>query len=395
MRNLYILMHQDDPAAALLLDDDGKILRMMPIRPELLPFRKMTDLKRINVWWSQRCIPEKRSDLKKLLEESGCASSASLMVRNLALSLTDTYWIRPESMENLTWEQVNLFDSTDDRLVLRSPYGEEFTRNPSATLNGSLEKTAFRREDGWYLEKKGDTEDGQQNVNELAASVIHRSQDWDEYVPYLLHKGEDGTCVSCESRIFTGKTQELVTAYEMAEMEKRSNDVSVFEQIIRTACALGLDGDYVREFLDYQILFDFVITNTDRHLYNFGALRDPETMRFTSMAPIYDSGNSMFFRDPFAAVSRESILKIRITSLKEKEEQMLKLITDRSLIRADLLPSPKEILEIYLENGIPEEKAKLISTGYQKKAEMLREFQQGVTISLYQEKRKKRPGTIT
>ena len=32
MRNLYILMHQDDPAAALLLDDDGK--ELIPYDPD-------------------------------------------------------------------------------------------------------------------------------------------------------------------------------------------------------------------------------------------------------------------------------------------------------------------------------------------------------------------------
>ena len=150
----------------------------------------------------------------------------------------------------------------------------------------------------------------------------------------------------------------------------------------------GLDEEYVREFLDYQILTDFVITNTDRHLYNFGAIRDPDTLRLTEMAPIYDSGNSMFFRDPFAARSRTSILKIRITALREKEEQMLKLVSDRSLVQADLLPSPKEILELYSEYGIPEEKAEMISGGYGLKLDMLREFQKGITISLYHEQSK-------
>jgi len=389
MRNLYILMHQNDPVAGLLLSDDGRISKIQPVCKELLPFREMTDLKLINVWWGQRSIPENRSDLQKLLEESGCSSASSLMVRNLALSLTDTYWIRPESMEQLTWEQVNLFDSADRNLVLRTPYGEEFTRDPASTLNGSLVKAAVRRPDGWYLRKKGDTEDGQQNVNELIASMVHRSQSWDDYVPYALHRSEEGSCDFCECRLFTGKTRELVTAFELAGSEKRKNDVSVFEQIIRTAVKQGLDEEYVREFLDYQILTDFVITNTDRHLYNFGAIRDPDTLRLTEMAPIYDSGNSMFFRDPFAARSRTSILKIRITALREKEEQMLKLVSDRSLVQADLLPSPKEILELYAEYGIPEEKAEMISGGYGLKLDMLREFQKGITISLYHERSKK------
>ena len=67
---------------------------------------------------------------------------------------------------------------------------------------------------------------------------------------------------------------------------------------------------------------------------------------------------------------------------------MLKLVSDRSLVQADLLPSPKEILELYAEYGIPEEKAEMISGGYGLKLDMLREFQKGITISLYHEQSK-------
>ena len=49
--------------------------------------------------------------------------------------------------------------------------------------------------------------------------------------------------------------------------------------------------------MDYQTLTDFVISNTDEHLVNFGVLRNADTMKLIGPAPIYDSGNSMFYNE--------------------------------------------------------------------------------------------------
>ena len=47
--------------------------------------------------------------------------------------------------------------------------------------------------------------------------------------------------------------------------------------------------------MDYQIMSDFLLTNTDRHLLNLGVLRDPVSLQFICPAPIFDTGNAMFF----------------------------------------------------------------------------------------------------
>lgn len=44
-----------------------------------------------------------------------------------------------------------------------------------------------------------------------------------------------------------------------------------------------------------MILSDFVMTNTDRHLLNFGIRRYTETLQFVDLSPYFDIGNSMFF----------------------------------------------------------------------------------------------------
>jgi hypothetical protein len=140
--------------------------------------------------------------------------------------------------------------------------------------------------------------------------------------------------------------------------------------------------------MDYQTLSDFVISNTDEHLMNFGILRDPDSLRFIDAAPIFDSGNSMFYADTRRVpYERYELLERQVTSFHKSEEAMLKHVKNRSILKEDLLPSAKEVKAFYECHGIPERKAGFISSNYEKKVQMLKEFQNGKTISLYTEKK--------
>lgn len=43
-----------------------------------------------------------------------------------------------------------------------------------------------------------------------------------------------------------------------------------------------------------MFIVDFIIANTDRHLNNFGFIRNADTLEWKGEAPIYDSGKAMF-----------------------------------------------------------------------------------------------------
>ena len=60
---------------------------------------------------------------------------------------------------------------------------------------------------------------------------------------------------------------------------------------------------------------------------------------------------------------------------------------NKSVLKEELLPSAKEVKAFYERHGIPESKASFISSNYEKKVQMLKEFQKGKTISLYKEKK--------
>ena len=48
--------------------------------------------------------------IREMLEKADIDFPSEYLVKNLGLSLTDYYWIRPVD-SNLTWEKVNLYDN--------------------------------------------------------------------------------------------------------------------------------------------------------------------------------------------------------------------------------------------------------------------------------------------
>lgn len=149
--------------------------------------------------------------------------------------------------------------------------------------------------------------------------------------------------------------------------------------------------EQIQKFMDYQTLTDFIISNTDEHLVNFGVLRNADTMELIGPAPIYDSGNSMFYNeDRLIPYTRAELLARPITSFYKTEDKMLGKIHDRSIVKEELLPSPEEMKILYTKAGIPEQKAEFISKNYKLKLDMMHEFQHGKSISLYHEKEMER-----
>lgn len=70
---------------------------------------------------------------------------------------------------------------------------------------------------------------------------------------------------------------------------------------------------------------DYIIANEDRHLNNFGLLRNAETLEWLGFAPVYDSGSSLGY-DKLTAEIRIG-KNIDCKPFKKKHEEQLKLVT--------------------------------------------------------------------
>ncbi len=298
-----------------------------------------------------------RDRIRALLSDLGIASTHEYLVKNIGLSLSDHYWIKPIDAD-LCWRDVNLFTNDFHDTVADDEIGGSCSSesdlpiySPGSSTQGDLLKKWIIVEGRRCLVKGNRGGNSQNSLNEIVATFVHRKQSVQPYCAYSIFRpvGKDRIYCSCES--FTSSTTEFIPAIDLIDSKKKSNSVSNYEHLIDVCAANGLPEERMRTFLEYQILTDFVLTNTDRHLNNFGVLRDAETLRFIAPAPIFDMGNSMFWNDPAFPLAH-SLDEISVNSLYKTDTRLLQLVRNKNLVDVSKLPSVDEIRAIYEQDPL-------------------------------------------
>ena len=387
-------MHKDKECGIVVIDETDGILKTWRSNGSgEEPFLGNADLQKMKKWWMQRAVPGNRRIMEEVIKESDCNGTYDYLAKNLGLSMTDTYWLCPVD-SGLQWENVSLRRQVyinDGKM----PYHNFTSYDPNASLNGQMEKYWDLTKGTPMLVKTAPMHYGQQSINEIFATMIHHNQNTNiPYVSYSLSQSPDGNLQSiCEA--FTTEDIEFIPAFEIIESRHVDNDKSLYDAFIEICAENGIDKQAAQDFMDYQTQTDFIISNDDEHLLNFGVRRNVNTNKLIGMAPIFDSGNSMFYAEdtrqkPFSEIE---LLERKTTGFYSTEEKMIKNIQNRNIVKADLLPDKKDVYDLYASNGVPETKAKMISDSYENKLSLLYEFQQGKTISLYHEKSKAKFGS--
>ena len=377
---LYSLMHRDDPVCAISIDTvSGVILRASrPVNPELLPLGGSIDSAMLKKWWQRRAVPVGQGKIQHILEQMGIATPQEYLVKNLGLSLTDHYWIKPLDME-LGWGDINLFTNDFRDPIGDMQFGLELDAiqdlpanafSPSSSTQGNLTKKWIIADGKRCLVKGNHGGNSQESLNEVVATLLHQKQGVVPFVSYSTMRLGDDQQIYCVCESFTSDVVELIPAIDIVESKKKDNAMSMYEHFIHICVMHGMDEATVRTFLEYQILADFVLTNTDRHLNNFGVLRNAHTLDFIGMAPIFDSGNSMFWQNPRMPVHSD-LTDIAVNSFRNTEKRMLQLVRNKSLLDISKLPTDDELHRLYqLDSLIPY--VDEILQGYHKKTELLR-----------------------
>ena len=177
----------------------------------------------------------------------------------------------------------------------------------------------------------------QQPLNEVIATKIMEhlgipcasySVMWNKGAPYSV-------CAD-----FVNENTELIPARRIIQTEKQSDNVSVYSHFVNCANALGIQD--VVPFLDRMIVLDYLILNEDRHLNNFGALRNAETLEWLGMAPIYDSGSSLGYDKtvPFMKDREEIVCK----PFKRHHDEQLVLVSSFDWIDFSALADIRQII---------------------------------------------------
>lgn len=270
------------------------------LNPEFAPIGIVDDNKNLNTddlsdWWEERCIPDSRANVEQVLEYMQC-NKQELVIQSLGLSLSDQYWIKPTGSD-IEWKDVNFFNNSfsqdigdiffHERRIMNKKFLED--SSPDYTLNGYLNKRWSIEDNKRVLIKGGNNPFNQQPYNEVIASKILLELGHFNFVPYTLKDNKYSVCPN----FINEKTEYVPSSLIRKRLPKKENE-SYYKHFMRCCKKLGFN-ERMQENLDYILLFDYLIANTDRNFGNFGVIRDVETLKIISMAPIFDNGNSLWY----------------------------------------------------------------------------------------------------
>ena len=209
----------------------------------------------------------------------------------------------------------------------------------------------------------------QQPFNEvIAAGIMERLSI--PHVPYAVTWNKGAPYSVCED--FVTQDTELVPAWRILKTQKKDNSISVYQHFVKCCEALGIQGAV--PFLDHMIVLDYLIANEDRHLNNFGVLRNAETLAWLGFAPIYDSGSSLGYDKMPAQIRSEK--EVVCKPFKNHHAEQLKLVSDFRWIDFDRIADAGELIKSVLtadgaEEYIEESRVRAITGAVKRRIENL------------------------
>jgi hypothetical protein len=246
----------------------------------------------------------------------------------------------------LKWENVNFFDNPFSEDVGDALFGKKSQRKGKELNLASPDNTS----DGWLKKKwkiisgkrnliKGGSNPFQQEpLNEVFATAVMQRLNVD-HVPYSI-LWEDGFPYSvCED--FITRETDLVSAYYIFNTRRIENMSFLYKHFL--TCCSGLGIHNAREDLDKMLVIDYLIANRDRHLTNFGAVRNARSLEWVGLAPVFDSGTSLWNDQLPAGFTAENA---KSKPFLDTHEEQIRLIDDFSWLNTAWL---KDIDEVFRE----------------------------------------------
>lgn len=379
-----VLMNKNIPVVELELDEDtATILKVKQIHElHFLPVgisisAGIPNRKDLNDWWLGRSIPASRSGIRTALEQLGVPYSEQLLLRCYGLSLSDQYWMKPLHSE-LEWKNINFFenDFSDDvgNILFGQPAtGDVDLMSPCNTSDGWLKKKWKIIGSKRCLIKGGSNPYMQEPVNEVFGTRLHQRLHCEKYVPYWLMTEKGIPYSVCEN--FIDPHTELVNAVSINRSMKKKSQFSSYEHFINACEQLGIAG--MKKFLDYMLVFDYLMANTDRHFGNFGVIRNVDTLEWVGPAPIFDSGTSLWHDKLTRAIT--SLSEVEAKPFYAEASRQMKLVSDFSWIPFEELRNiGNDVREIFVPTEfIDEERIDALARAVAGRVEELEDMANG------------------
>lgn len=340
-----LLMNKNTPIIKIDIADNGMIMKATEFLNEtLLPLQigRSRDLETLNKWFKSRRIPDKREGL----------AAARMQFRGFErdhnyFSLSDQYWVKYN--KNESWDKLNFFTNSYSTAVGRI-FFEPWTVDaadvkkacPDRTTGGVLKKHWVRDSETSvsHLIKCGSEMYKQEPLSEVLASMMLRQLHLINAVSYDLIVDGLHFCSCC--RNFVTPDTEFVPAYAIYSYEKCEEGETVYTHLLRMCDKFVIPK--AKLMINRMILADYVIGNPDRHLTNFGFLRNVETGDIIGFAPLFDFGaaycttaatserrKSRFFSDVEQSICKKAAEKGRLRDVRSTQA-MRDLVKSYSVI---------------------------------------------------------------
>lgn len=298
MESIYSIRLYDDDLIAFSLEEKGieglqaKILSADMEKRSLFPLDlELTD-EGIIKWLERRVIPKNRQFVDEILKTLGLSvnNTKGIIDVCLGLSLNDSFWVVPADFTG-KFADYNLYENRFSEalsLVAYTGIGgskEAFSTSPELTTNGMLRKAwRFIEGDGIFLYKGGSSgavNAGNEPYSEFYACQVAEAMGL-PCVHYDLENWKGILASKC--KLFTDIDTAYVPVGRIVDKSTLKGCLDYYKQL----------GSDFYEQLCSMLVFDSVIYNEDRHLGNFGVLRDNHTGKIIAPAPIFDNGLSLF-----------------------------------------------------------------------------------------------------
>lgn len=265
----------------------------------------------LSEWFSSRGIPKWRDKLDILLHRLNINAPNELLNKSFGLSLSDQYYIKPYDLD-IRYEDINFFDNDFDYSeFLEASLSKNSNilvnasslKSPNNTTDGMLKKAWIIENNVRYLLKSGYKNELLQPFNEVLASEICKRLGFN-HVEYTLDIYKDVIVSKCPC--FINKEAELITCHQIRNNMERHNNINDYEDYINLLQENGIKNARIE--MENMYILDFLIMNEDRHLNNFGIIRNVDTLKWISCAPIYDNGQSLnieYYDEEEIAISGE------------------------------------------------------------------------------------------
>ena len=343
-KNTEVLMADYDTANGVFskiydiynIDYAPYILKSFYIKDDIdnSPFRT-----NISEWFKSRGIPSWRDKLDILLHRLNISAPSELLDKSFGLSLSDQYWIKPYNID-VKYDDINFFDNDFDYSEFleaslsknsKTIVKKSALKTPNNTTDGMLRK-AWIIEDGTrYLLKSGYKNELLQPFNEVLASEICKRLGFN-HVEYTLDIYKDMVVSKCPC--FINKDTELVTCHQIRNDMDRHNNIDDYEDYINILEENGIKNARIE--MENMYILDFLIMNEDRHLNNFGIIRNVNTLKWLCCAPIFDNGQSLnieYYDDNELHISGEGRFFYEVKPF----DEIIKVVEDIKRIDIDKL----------------------------------------------------------